>query len=327
MEHGGRLAEARRLFPNAPEPFLDLSTGINPTAYPIPDLPAALWTRLPEPDAEAALCRAAASAYRVSDPAMVVAAPGTQLLISLLPHLLPYREAAILGPTYAEHRASWQAAGAAATEVTDLAAASNAPCIVLCNPNNPDGRRIDPTILLQLANHLAARDGLLIVDEAFADFDPAVSLAPALPHPAILILRSFGKAYGLAGLRLGFALTSPNRAAHLRAALGPWPLSGPAAAIGRQALDDRAWHTTQSALLTQSATRLDQLLSQAGLQIVGGTSLFRLAETPNAATLFTHLGNAGLLVRRFTPHPTWLRFALPGPTPTWSRLQTALLQS
>lgn len=326
QEHGGRLAEARRLFPDAPEPFLDLSTGINPAAYPIGALPPELWTRLPEPDADDALRRAAALAYGAADPAMVVPAPGTQLLISLLPHLLPYREVAILGPTYGEHLASWQAAGATAREVPDLGAASPSPCVVLCNPNNPDGRRLDPAHLLALADDLALRDGLLIIDEAFADFEPPLSLVPALPHPAILILRSFGKAYGLAGLRLGFALTTPARAAHLRAALGPWSISGPAAAIGRQALADRAWRSEQSALLTRSAQRLDALLSEARLSLVGGTNLFRLFEASQAKAVFSRLGEAGLLVRRFTAHPTWLRFGIPGPAVTWSRLEAALLQ-
>ena len=322
LEHGGRLAEARHRFPGAPEPFIDLSTGINPTPYPFGALPPECWTRLPEPVAEAALRQAAARAYAVADPAMVVAAPGTQLLISLLPHLLPYRTVAILAPTYGEHLASWRNAGAHATEITDLASPS--PCVVLCNPNNPDGRRFDPAALLALADRLAARDGLLIVDEAFADLEPGVSLAPALPHTSILILRSFGKTYGLAGLRLGFALTAPDRATRLRHALGPWAISGPAAAIATEALADHAWLADQTTRLARSAHRLDALLTAAGLRPIGGTTLFRLAETDQAALLHHHLASAGLLVRRFPARPHWLRFGLPGPEPAWFRLEAAL---
>lgn len=322
-EHGGSLAEARRLFPSAPEPFLDLSTGINPTAYPIGELPPEAWSRLPEPGTESALRRAAALAYGAADPAMVVAAPGTQLLISLLPHLLPYRDIAIIGPTYGEHLATWRQAGATVTELTDPAAA-RAPCLVLCNPNNPDGRRFEPKRLLALADDLASRDGLLIVDEAFADFTPELRLAPALPHPALLILRSFGKTYGLAGIRLGFALTTPSRAGRLREALGPWAISGPALEIGRRALTDSTWLQTQNEELARAAHRLDALLSRAGLTVRGGTTLFRLADSPRAAHLFNQLGSAGIWVRRFAAHPTWLRFGLPNAEPAWSRLEAAL---
>jgi cobalamin biosynthetic protein CobC len=255
---------------------------------------------------------------------MVVASPGTQLLISLLPRLLPYRDVSVLAPTYAEHLASWRSAGATAAEVADLESAARSPCVVLCNPNNPDGRRFQPERLRALADRLAARDGLLIVDEAFADFEPGLSLVPALPHPAILILRSFGKAYGLAGLRLGFALSSTARAAPLRQALGPWAVSGPAAEIGRAAFTDRAWIARQTAELARASERLDAVLSSAGLHVLGGARLFRLAAGERAPCLFDQLGRAGLLVRRFAAHPTWLRFALPPNEPAWSRLEKAL---
>lgn len=323
LDHGGRLAEARRLFPGAPEPFIDLSTGINPVPYPIGTLAPDLWTRLPEPDALDALQHAAALAYGLTDPAMVVAAPGTQILISLLPLLFPYRQTAVLAPTYNEHAASWRAAGATVLEANDLDAAT-APCVVLCNPNNPDGRRTDPARLRALADRLAAQSGLLIVDEAFADFDPALSLAPALPHPAILLLRSFGKTYGLAGLRLGFALAAPALATRLRNALGPWAVSGPAAAIGRQALLDRDWLRAQTARLAQATASLDRLLTSAGLRIAGGTALFRLAESPAAPAWFTRLGNAGIFVRRFAHQPTRLRLGLPPNQPAWLQLEQAL---
>ncbi len=325
LEHGGRLLEARRRFPQAPAPFLDLSTGINPIPYPVGDLPPSAWTQLPEPDALERLQRAAALAYRVADPAMVVAAPGTQILIGLLPHFLGHGRAAILGPTYGEHVAAWRNAGADATEIADFTARACAPCAVLCNPNNPDGRRIDPATLLQLAETLAAVGGTLIVDEAFADFDPALSVAPSLPHPALIVLRSFGKAYGLAGLRLGFALAAPSRAAQLRAALGPWAVSGPAAAIGTQALHDSAWRDGAQARLVHDASRLDALLHRASFRPIGGTVLFRLVEHPDAASICHRLGEAGIVVRRFAAWPTRLRFGLPGAQPSWDRLENALL--
>lgn len=323
-EHGGRLGEARRLFPGAPEPFLDLSTGINPIAYPVGHVPPESWTRLPEPEALDDLQRAAAACYGAPDPAMVVAAPGTQILISLLPLLLPRAEVRILGPTYGEHAAAWRHAGADAIEVEQFEALRGARCAVLCNPNNPDGRQAPPPALLALADEIAARDGLLVIDEAFADFAPGLSLAPSLPHPSILILRSFGKTYGLAGLRLGFALAAPERAASIRAALGPWAVSGPAVAIGSQALRDRSWTEGAGARLRRDAARLDATLSAAGLRIAGGTPLFRLAAGEHAPDVFTRLGRAGILARRFAARPAWLRFGLPGDQPAWDRLAAAL---
>ncbi len=325
LTHGGRLGEARRRFPGAPEPFLDLSTGINPISYHLPRLADATWQRLPEPETLEALQRAAALAYRVTDPAMVVAGPGTQLLISLLPHLLPYRSASILGPTYGEHLAAWRNAGADAREVTQVGDLARDGAVAICNPNNPDGRRLSPEHLLARADALALRGGMLIVDEAFADFDPALSLAPALPHPGLIILRSFGKAYGLAGLRLGFALASPELAHRIRTALGPWAVSGPAACVGAAALADTEWRDRAAARLTAQSARLDALLRSAGMRVLGGTVLFRLAESDISGRLFDRLGQAGISVRRFDAHPTWLRFGLPADQPAWDRLEHALL--
>ncbi len=333
LAHGGRLLEARRRFPKAPLPFIDLSTGINPRPYPLPDLAPALFTRLPEPEMIAALQAAAATAYGVRDPAMVVAAAGTQILIELLPRLHRLESVAILGPTYGEHAAAWARAGAAVRDITDLAeieadfapGSGRARGLVLCNPNNPDGRLSDPRRLAALAARLTAQGGLLVVDEAFADFAAAdISLAPHLPLPGVIVLRSFGKAFGLAGLRLGFALAAPDQAAAIRAALGPWAVSGPAIEIGRRALLDRGWQVSAERRLAREAARLDARLGQAGLILRGGTSLFRLAEGDGAEGLFERLGRAGILVRRFAEQPRWLRFGLPPDEAAWARLDGAL---
>jgi cobalamin biosynthetic protein CobC len=327
--HGGRIGQARRRFPGAPEPFIDLSTGINPVPYPVPALPTASFARLPEPEALETLQEAAARAYGVADPAMVVAAPGTQILIDLLPRLWPMRRVCVLGPTYAEHEAAWKRAGTAVVGIRGLDQVGDAEILVVCNPNNPDGHRIPPPQLLALADRLAGRRGLLVVDEAFGDLEPeGSSLAPFLPHPApypgIVILRSFGKTYGLAGLRLGFALAAPERAAEIRTALGPWAVSGPALLIGAQALADRGWLEAARRRLEGGVARLDRILCEAGLGVIGGTLLFRLAQSASAATVFERLGRAGILVRRFDYRPDWLRFGLPGPETDWARLRAAL---
>jgi cobalamin biosynthetic protein CobC len=324
VAHGGSLA-AGDGFPDAPRPLLDLSTGINPVAYPMPGLPAASFARLPEPGDVQRLQRVAARAYGVGDAAMVAAAPGTQILIGLLPLLWPQRRVAVLGPTYAEHAACWARSGADVADVADLDHVGDARCVVVCNPNNPDGRVVAARRLLAMADWLAAVGGLLVVDEAFADFEGSgVSVADALPHPAMIVLRSFGKSFGLAGVRLGFALADPARAGAIRAALGPWAVSGPAISVGGLALGDRVWRATAAARLACDAARMDGCLRAAGLAVVGGTRLFRLAACDDADAVFERLGRAGVLVRRFAERPGWLRFGLPADAAGWDRLGSAL---
>lgn len=318
IAHGGGLIAAQARFPGAPEPWIDLSTGINAVPYPVPPLPAAAYERLPEPEDVRRLEAAAAAAYGVADPAMVVAAPGTQILISLLPRLLPRAGIAIIGPTYAEHAAAWAAAGSTVRIVDGIQAISAERTVVLCNPNNPDGRRFRAIDLSQLAGQL----DLLVVDEAFADLEePGLSLAPMLP-PNAVVLRSFGKTYGLAGLRLGFAIAPPVQAQAIRAALGPWAVSGAAIGIGTAALKDTAWLADARARLKRDVLRTDALLAKAGMRVIGGTRLYRLAHALDAMAAFEQLGRAGLLLRRFDTEPTWLRFGIPGGG--WDRIEAAL---
>ena len=319
--HGGDLDEARQNFPEAPEPWIDLSTGINPVAYPVPALPDRVYRRLPSPGEIAALEAVAARAYGAADPATVVAAPGTQALIGWLPRLRPRSRVAILGPTYAEHAAAWREAGHEVVETTRLDEA--AEVVVAVNPNNPDGRVVLRADLLRAAERLAQTGGWLVVDEAFADLEPVESLAPVLP-PGAIVLRSFGKTYGLAGLRLGFGLADPPIAQELRSALGPWAVSGPAIEVGTRALADEAWRRRAAKDCADEAQRLDCLLATVG-RVIGGTCLFRLLETPDAPALFNHLGRCGIWVRRFEAMPHRLRFGLPGTATAFQRLRAALL--
>jgi cobalamin biosynthetic protein CobC len=327
LVHGGDLAAARRLFGGAPEPFVDLSTGINPHSYPLPQLPPDLFARLPDGDALAALTAAAAKAYGAPSAAHVVAAPGTQILVPLVATLVRPGRAAILTPTYSEHARAASLAGHQVTEIADLTAFDTVPeatLVIVTNPNNPDGRLFDKHDLTAVAKRLEERRGLLVVDEAFMDVGPAASLAAEVSRSPIVVLRSFGKFFGLAGIRLGFALARPTLARRLAARLGPWAVSGPALAVGTKALTDTAWMDEARRQLAADTMRLDAILAGPGLQIIGGTNLFRLARTPAATRLFQHLGRAGILVRTFPEHPSWLRFGLPGAEAEWSRLQIAM---
>jgi cobalamin biosynthetic protein CobC len=318
IAHGGGLIAAQRRFPHAKLPWVDLSTGINPVAYPLPTMPDAAFTRLPEPEQVAALETVAARAYGVAQPACVVAAPGTQALIHLLPRLRPRGTVAVLSPTYAEHRAAWTLAGHTVSEVATLAEAGSASVIVVVRPNNPDGALADAPELSAMAS-----GRLVVVDEAFADLE-SCSLAAAVPASGLLLLRSFGKTYGLAGVRLGFALTSPGLATALRDAFGPWAVSGPALHAGLHALADEAWRAEATIRLAEEAARLDAMLRAAGCRVLGGTRLFRLIDHPTAPILADRLAEAGILVRRFPDQPSWLRFGIPGPQPDWDRLHAAL---
>jgi cobalamin biosynthetic protein CobC len=325
LAHGGDLGAARLLFPDAPEPFVDLSTGINPHSYPIPRLEPGVFLRLPEPSAVRRLAGIAAQAYGAPSAACIVAAPGTQILLPCVAALVPPGRAAVLATTYAEHARVAHLVGHAVQQVAGIEQLRDADLAIVVNPNNPDGRVVDKGELIGLADELRRRGGLLMVDEAFMDVGPdGASLGADVMRGNIVVLRSFGKFFGLAGVRLGFAITAPEIAARVNAWLGPWAVSGPAIAIGETALADLAWTKAMRTTLAADTSRLDELLAGAGLDIVGGTSLFRLVHTVKANALFHHLGGAGILVRRFIEQPTWLRFGLPGNEDAWIRLRGVL---
>jgi cobalamin biosynthetic protein CobC len=316
IAHGGDLGAVRVRHPEAPLPWIDLSTGINPLPYPVAGLPADCWSRLPSHEADRALIAAAAARYG-TDEAAIVAATGTQALIQILPRLVGRSRVAILGPTYGEHELCWRRHGHDVAVVPRLADAAGADVVVVVNPDNPTGRLLDHEALR------AVNARLLVVDEAFIDRLPAdASLAGDLPENAV-VLRSFGKTYGLAGLRLGFAIASAPLAARLRDELGPWAVSGPALAIGSRALADGTWLTAAATRLDRDAKRLDSLLVAAEFTILGGTPLFRLGSHPEARQIVERLGRHGIHVRAFGAQPTWLRFGLPGED-GFSRLAAAL---
>ncbi len=323
--HGGDVDAASHRWGQPVLGWLDLSTGIAPWPWPVPALPPQCWTRLPGAAEDRALRQAAAHAYGRADPQCVVAGPGSGAIIQALPRLRPPGVTAILSPTYGEHGRAWAAAGHRVVQIERLEQGGDAQVVVVVNPNNPDGRQISPQSLLAIAAHQAEHGGWLVVDEAFGDLTPALSVA-GQAVPGLVVLRSFGKFFGLAGLRLGFALTMPDLAAELAAHLGPWAVPGPAQIIGTQALADLSWQAEQRNRLAAQADRLDDVLEAAGLWVSGGTSLFRLAAHAQAADIYDRLGRAGILVRAFTTHPHWLRIGLPMDEDGLDRLAAALTE-
>lgn len=318
--HGGDLAAATDHFGEPAGGWIDLSTGINPWPWRVDAGMLHGLARLPDSRDIAAVCAAAADAYGGGQGVSVVPAPGTQALIQWLPRLRSPGRVAVLSPTYGEHAASWRAAGHRVAEVADLPDAVDFDAVVLTRPNNPDGRVAARDDVLALGRALAARGGIVVADEAFAD----LSTEPTLADEGIVALRSFGKFYGLPGLRLGFALAEPAIATTLRDALGPWPVSSLAAEVGAAALGDIGWQERMRIRLAEAAERLDEILVAAGFEIVGGTSLYRLAGHGDAPRLFERLGRSGIYVRRFPHDPRWLRFGLPGDGDGWHRLERVL---
>lgn len=325
LEHGGNLAAAIARYPDASKPWLDLSTGINPYSFPFKELPYSVFARLPEPGALAALEKAAALNFGVDDPFNVVAGAGTQALIQCLPSLLGARRIGVLGFTYNEYARVFRNYGAEVALCETLEALADMDAGIIVNPNNPDGRLIAAPDLLALGGRLAAKGGVLIVDEAFIDMQTeAASVALSLPQMGGIVLRSFGKAYGLAGVRLGFAVAQQGVTLRLRKMLGPWPVSGPAIAIGLEAFASPSWLTECGLKLAEEATWLDDILKTSDFSVIGGTLLFRLTSHPEAGRQFERLCRAGILVRAFRQRKNWLRFGIPAGAAARNRLREAL---
>lgn len=344
LNHGGRLRAAAVEYNIPLADWLDLSTGINPTPYPAPPIPAEVWQRLPEDEDD--LPAIAAAAYGCPAPALPL--PGSQAAIQTLPAVLAALNPdlhgtplAIAAPTYAEHPAAWARAGhpLLALPLADFAHAiagnTSLRLALLVLPNNPTGERLSAAELLTIADTLATRGGWLIVDEAFADADgPSPLAVVAGTHPGLLVLRSLGKFFGLAGARVGFLLGPAAVREELARQLGPWPVNGPARWLAARALADADWQTAQRQQLTAASHRLAALLAPltADQQPAAGCALFRwlpLPDSRTAAALYEHCARRGILLRRFDPTdpypaPPALRFGLPPDEAGWTRLTAAL---
>lgn len=321
LEHGGNLRDAIAQFGIPAEQWLDLSTGINPHSYPIPALSADAWHRLPQPSAGLV---AAAQAYY--DAPSILPVAGTQAAIQALPRLRGFSRVVISAPSYAEHAHRWLQAGHLLHEVPyeQLDSAMNdADVVVVCNPNNPTGEMVAPDALLSWAERLTARGGWLVVDEAFGDTTPHTSIACYADRPGLVVLRSVGKFFGLAGLRLGFVAAEPLLLSQLADYIGPWSVSGPAQDIGNAALRDRQWQEAARTTLLQSGQRLQRMLASHGVAS-GGTALFQWWPEQQAEACWGHMAERGIWVRLFTEKARGIRLGLPLDEAGWQRLQDAL---
>lgn len=318
-EHGGNLRDAMRLYGRGD--WIDLSAGLNPAWYPAPPLADNAWHRLPEPDPE--LTDAACAYYGAPH---MLAVAGTQAAIQALPRLRAPSRIVIAAPSYAEHAHHWSLHGHSARQVpyAELAnAVDECDVLVICNPNNPTGAAVPRAQLLDWADALARRGGWLVVDEAFGDTDGVHSVTDCTNRPGLIVLRSIGKFFGLAGVRLGFVAAQPELLARLDELLGPWQVSGPAQQVGKAALQDRAWQRATQAALQQSGQRLRALLAAHGIDSAG-TALFQWWPEARPERLHDHMARRGIWVRLFCTGPRGIRLGLPPDEAAWTRLATAL---
>ena len=306
-DHGGGLDAAIAAYGGTRTDWLDLSTGINPVPYPMPQLPSDAWTALPDEAAFARLYALARGFWNVPDEAHIIGATGASAIIAALPRVIPQGEVCIPGPTYNEHGAAFAASGWRLGHDPSHA-------LVAVHPNNPDGH------IWKVSDFNTA---YTVIDESFSDGMPAQSLVHLASRPGTIILKSFGKFWGLAGLRLGFAVGDPAIIAKLTDLLGPWQISGPALSIGAEALSDPAWADDTRTRLVADAGRLDQLMTQRGAKLIGGTSLFRLYKVKDAQLTQDQLAQHHVWSRTFPYAHDWLRLGLPAPN-RWAQLEAAL---
>ena len=323
LEHGGNLNDAVRRFGRPHAEWIDLSTGINPQAYPVPVLAANCWHRLPEPNQ--ILIDAARMYYNAPH---LIAVAGTQSAIRALPRVRQPCRVVVAAPAYAEHAHQWQQAGHTVQEVGyDALAASLPHCdvMVICNPNNPTGAMVAPAVLLAWVEQLAARGGWLVVDEAFGDMLPKHSVAAWSDRPGLIVLRSVGKFFGLAGLRLGFVAAHQTLLATLADFLGPWSVSGPAQQIGAAALADQPWQESMRAALMCAGERLHRLLAGHGIN-ASGSALYQWWPEAHAEAFSQHMAQHGIWVRLLRHGAIGIRLGLPYHEAHWQQLDAALVK-
>ncbi len=321
LHHGGRLREAVSRYGIPFDEWLDLSTGINPVGWPVPQLPARCWQRLPEQDD--GLERAAEGYY---GNAYLLPIAGSQAAIQLLPRLRQKSRVGILQTSYVEHAEAWRSAG---HEVVPLSVPAieqqlaSLDVLLLVNPNNPTAERFSAAQLIQWREQLAERGGWLVIDEAFMDAESEQSLLSHCGEEGLVVLRSLGKFFGLAGIRVGFVFAWPLLLQRIARELGPWHVSGPAREVARLALLDRDWQRATRLRLQADSQRLKVLLRESGFMPSGSTALFHYCHQPDAQSLHQCLAQQGVFTRLFAT-PAALRFGLPGSESEWQRLQQVL---
>ena len=306
-EHGGDLDKAINKYGGKKEQWIDLSTGINPNSYPHSDINIKEFRNLPSKTDILKLNEIAKISFQTN--ASVSSLMGAQAAINILPVLFPIGNITILEPTYNEYNKVFSDFSRNIITVRTLHELKNSQIAILCNPNNPDGRLYSNEDLIELSKNVQ----VLIVDESFIDQYPENSLSTKINNQTnnIIILRSFGKFFGLAGLRLGFTITGKKLDKKIKDLIGPWPISSITSIIASKALCDNVWKENTIKYLQENSRLIDSLTSKLKWEIVGGTNLFRLYKTPNASIAQDKLAKLKVWTRRFSYSPYWIRLGIP----------------
>lgn len=322
LKHGGRIKSAAEKYAIAEKDWLDLSTGLNPNGWKVANIPASVWQTLPEDDDG---LQKVACSYYGCDYCLPVS--GSQAAIQILPSLRSLSKVGVLSPAYAEHEHNWQQAGHHVVQLT-MADVDNRinelDVLVVINPNNPTGELIAADKLLKWHQKLSTKGGWLIIDEAFMDVTPEYSLLSRGIKPGLIVLRSLGKFFGLAGIRCGFVITDKELLQRIADKTGPWSLSGPTRYIAKQVLQDKSWHKIYKEKLQNASQYLSDILTQHSLTPNNGTALFQWLRHPQANDIFEALAQQGILIRLFEGKMPSLRFGLPANKQQWLRLERAL---
>lgn len=310
-EHGGNLDEAAQAYGFEPGMMHDLSTGIAPMSYQMP-LPASdAYQALPLASDMEALCKVARACYRVPDAASLCVGGGSQALLAALPYLFASCLVWCPEPTYNEHHYRWEKA----SHQVDggLSCPQEAKIIILGQPNNPTGRLWQADEIARYLAHVKQCDGLLIIDEAFVDIMPEHSSCQIAGDEALVILRSVGKFYGLAGLRVGFAIGGANFIARLQDEIGPWPVSQPALLVAKTALADKDWQARHLAKLQEICDWQSDVLAKAGFEIITSMALFITIRHKRMAAFHHHLASHGYWTRIYQNDKQMMRLGLLAP--------------
>lgn len=324
LQHGGSLDHMKRVFPSAPAPWLDLSTGINPWPYPLSNIHISDLHHLPT-KTSLENCRDAMSAAFLCPAETILPTPGSEILIRLLPTVLKPPTIAVLSPSYNDHTYTWKKAGCSVIQAKNpMEHIDNVDCIILCNPNNPDGRTFDFETLTTLHAAMRKRNGWLILDEAYIDLYPHLSFTSQAGSNNLIILKSLGKFYGLAGLRLGALIAPQSILEAMSERLGVWSISDLVLNIGAEVYQNSTWKLQTRTHLKNASVRLNTLLSHSGLTIAGSTDLFSFISTPNSHHLWKRLAQEGIYTRRFAWSESHLRIGIPPSDQAETRLANAL---
>ena len=309
-DHGGGLDIAIKEYGNVRNNWIDLSTGINPDHYSIPKIPNYFWNTLPDSEAQNSMLKTARLFWNVPKNANIIASSGVSQLIAIMPNLLPAGKVEIISPTYNEHAAAFKSNG--------WKVGSNGNVRILVNPNNPNGKH--HPITEEDSNNY----DLIIIDESFCDVTPEKSLIHLTKQKNVIVLKGLGKFWGLAGLRLGFAIAAPELIESINKLIGPWAISGPAQFIGKAALSDINWISNTRLKLEVNSERLDQIMISHNIKPIGGTDLFRLFEVKDANRIQTKLAKSFIWTRIFPYSTNWLRLGIPKNDIEFERLSKAL---